>query len=402
MDSNKVMENRYVLERIYRGYGIEGVIIDEEQHVLASSVTLPERKKRFLLEINKIMCSIEVTFCKPFLYSVSENIYIWGIKTEDKEMCLFGPIGGRMLNDFQTRAFCFQYKLGVGQIEIPRLFLNQLLFFMCTSNYMLTGKRIKEEEVLIPKTEREILSDKDKVDYQIYQYEEEKGRTEYEMERQWLERIEHGKMNSKDLEKNLEQKTITMGTMAKDSDFKQYEYMAVSEITLATRAAIKGGVPPAICYENSDLLLQKTSKSKNINELLEIASQTPFIFSNLVTKYTAQQSGGLMIEQCKSYIAKHLYHPFTIQQMADDLSVDRSYLSKKFSKKTGQTIQNYIMDERLNAAANLLKYSDKTIGQIAEYMQFQNQGRFSQYFKKKYKFSPKVYREHYKSAEFIE
>ena len=50
--------------------------------------------------------------------------------------------------------------------------------------------------------------------------------------------------------------------------------------------------------------------------------------------------------------------------------MSHSYLTKKFKEYEGITIQQYIISEKLKAAANMLKYSDASISEIAEYLSF--------------------------------
>ena len=95
-----------------------------------------------------------------------------------------------------------------------------------------------------------------------------------------------------------------IGVMA-DDDFKQMEYMVVSCVTLATRAAIRGGVPPFVCYENISIFSYKEHRNaKNVLELLEIVATAPERFVMLVRwRHQTKNRYGAMIEQCKDYIA---------------------------------------------------------------------------------------------------
>ena len=72
--------------------------------------------------------------------------------------------------------------------------------------------------------------------------------------------------------------------------------------------------------------------------------------------------------------------------------MSHSYLTKKFKEYEGITIQQYIISEKLKAAANMLKYSDASISEIAEYLSFASQSHMGQYFKKAYQMTPKEYR----------
>ena len=89
-----------------------------------------------------------------------------------------------------------------------------------------------------------------------------------------------------------------------------------------------------------------------------------------------------------------------MQEIADETGKSRSYLSRKFSKEAGISIQDYILDQRLQAAANMLKFSDFEIADIAEYLCFSSQSYFGDQFKKKNNMTPAEYRKRNKSIEF--
>ena len=71
-----------------------------------------------------------------------------------------------------------------------------------------------------------------------------------------------------------------------------------------------------------------------------------------------------------------------------------SYLSRFFSEKEGITLQQYIQREKIRTASNLLKYSDRSIADIAQYMGFQSQSSFSRVFKRWQAVTPLEYRDH--------
>ena len=168
-------------------------------------------------------------------------------------------------------------------------------------------------------------------------------------------------------------------------------------ISLAMHAAIRGGVPPYECYQASDLLLQKAAACSDILKLYDLFMETFRSFTMMVYLHNQNPQYGILIEQCKDYIARHLYHPFKIADMSAELHISNNYLSQLFSRETGMTIQHYIRSERLNAAANLLKYSEESVERISDYMQFSSPSRFSGYFKEKYHMTPLEYRNKYMS-----
>ena len=86
--------------------------------------------------------------------------------------------------------------------------------------------------------------------------------------------------------------------------------------------------------------------------------------------------------------------------MAEELGLSRSYLSRRFSEQTGITIQEYILQVRLEAAANMLRFSEEQIGAIAEYLCFPSQSYFTERFRKQYGMTPGEYRKENQIVDF--
>ena len=92
------------------------------------------------------------------------------------------------------------------------------------------------------------------------------------------------------------------------------------------------------------------------------------------------------------YIREHLTEEFSVDQMAQDLFLSRSYLSTKFKKETGMTLSQYIQEQKIEKAKSLLKTTDRSILEIATYLGFSSQGYFQNVFKKLTGMTPKEYR----------
>jgi len=331
------------------------------------------------------------------LHQISENVFIWSISV-DNGTVLLGPVCSSRVTADQIHAFAHHNQIKREYLNMQRFSMNQLLNLAEFVYYGLTGIVLSDSEIAFSKNMCELLYGKEKANYDLYRVQEENQRSSYENELYWLERIRRGQEVV-----TTEYASISeVGMLAKNSDYKQCEYMLVSGITLATRAAIDGGVPPFIAYETSDMLLQRLSQCKSISQMIENCSEFTALFSNLVREYIDQKKGGELVERCKEYIARHLYSNFTIRQMAEELALNRSHMSRTFSQKTGTTIQTYIRAERLKAAANLLKYSNESIAQISDYMHFSSPSRFSGYFREKYGITPRAYREENQLIEFKE
>ncbi len=94
------------------------------------------------------------------------------------------------------------------------------------------------------------------------------------------------------------------------------------------------------------------------------------------------------IEQIKKYICQY-YGVVNLQQLADYMQMNTTYLSSFFKKKTGQKLFDYITEVRLNAALSILKTdSTKSIIEVAEQVGYANAISFSRSFKKQFGVSP--------------
>ena len=96
-----------------------------------------------------------------------------------------------------------------------------------------------------------------------------------------------------------------------------------------------------------------------------------------------------------NYIRHHLSEPITAEGIAKDLYLSRPYLSRKFIEETGESLTNFILKEKTEEAKRLLRYSDKTLTAISNYLGFSSQSHFSRVFKKFTGSAPGEYRAKY-------
>ena len=99
-------------------------------------------------------------------------------------------------------------------------------------------------------------------------------------------------------------------------------------------------------------------------------------------------------------MGKHYREKIYLEDIAENLGVSSTYLSRLFRKETGICLQDYITEFRVERAANLLIYSNESLPRIAEYVNFPSQSYFGKVFKKYKQMTPRKYRELHKPREF--
>lgn len=92
------------------------------------------------------------------------------------------------------------------------------------------------------------------------------------------------------------------------------------------------------------------------------------------------------------YIRKSHHTSISVSSLADMVGISQMYLNKCFQKELGVSVQRFIIDFRLNKAANLLVSSSTPISEIAALVGYNDPLAFSKSFKKKFNKSPTAYR----------
>lgn len=182
-----------------------------------------------------------------------------------------------------------------------------------------------------------------------------------------------------------------VGKMA-DKPIKSIEYMTCISIALASRAAVRGGVDLDTAYTLTDVFLRSLEKCQTINEILNIQIDAFYVFTEQVNQMKMRRSNYAYIENAKAYIENHLNRKFTLTELAADLGLNPSYLSRRFTKEEGIGIQEYARKKRIEAAKNMLRFSDVPIRRISSYLCFPSQSYFGDVFKKYTGMTPQAYR----------
>ena len=98
------------------------------------------------------------------------------------------------------------------------------------------------------------------------------------------------------------------------------------------------------------------------------------------------------IQRCKQFVYQNLASHITVQDVADALGLNVTYLSGLFRENEGMTLKQYILAEKVRAAQDMLTFSDAPIEEIADRLCFSSCGHFSATFKKQIGQTPTVYR----------
>lgn len=123
---------------------------------------------------------------------------------------------------------------------------------------------------------------------------------------------------------------------------------------------------------------------------------------HLLRKYTTARSaaqpanGGLSgyrLKRVKEFIHANLEEDLSLAEIASEADLSQYHFAREFRKSTGLTPQQYLMQQRIESAKDLLTQADLPLVEISLRTGFKNQSHFTTLFRKFTNFTPKAWRE---------
>lgn len=340
----------------------------------------------------------------PCLRSIRQKD-IYGIVTGHNAIYIVGPVSFASpvyLNcDYNELTLEEEIEKYVPQVN-PDDYLEDILFL----NHMITGVESTTEQII----ETNCLNHdhKGKVqkhfnDILFENHENNIHHNPYDQEMREFGSIENGDLIQ--LEKSMQEDYDgTIGTLAKDP-LRNLKNLGIVLVTLASRAAIRGGLSPEISFSLSDSYIQQIEECKDLALVTPLAHKAEFQYAEMVHEIKEKQKGILKkqknprINKCKDFIFSHLHDRITLEDLAVEADCNPNYLSQLFKECEGISISGYILQEKINRAKNLLIYSDYSYIEIATYLGFSSQSHLGTQFKKHTGYTLRQYREIYGRKE---
>ncbi|MBQ9412705.1 MAG: AraC family transcriptional regulator [Oscillospiraceae bacterium] len=106
-----------------------------------------------------------------------------------------------------------------------------------------------------------------------------------------------------------------------------------------------------------------------------------------------EKGGADPVDTVVSYIHGHIQENITIGELAGQVYLNEQYLTRIFKKAKGVSILEYITDERIRLAKELLTGSDYPINRVADAVGYGNYSYFTRIFKRSTGKTPQAWRQ---------
>lgn len=150
---------------------------------------------------------------------------------------------------------------------------------------------------------------------------------------------------------------------------------------------------PGIC----DILSfrNELQNSRNMFNIKLIVKKTIDNMYDYMQKFYTRDNSNHIIDYIIKYIKSSYQRDISLAQVANELSMNYSYVSKIFALKVGMSFSEYVIQIRLEKAKELLIDGNDKIYEVAEKSGYINPRYFCMIFKKHFGLSPAEYREKY-------
>lgn len=182
-----------------------------------------------------------------------------------------------------------------------------------------------------------------------------------------------------------------VGKLSKDP-VQNFRFHLVVTAALITRNCIEKGLEQEKAFRMSDFYIRKLDDAKTIKEVEAIHDALVLDFTGKMRLLRKNKGISKPVNRCLDYIYTHIYERITIEELAKNSNVSKSYLSRQFAKEVGIPISDYIRENKIEIAQEKLRTTEESILDISCMLSFASQSHFISVFKDITGITPKKYR----------
>lgn len=382
----------------YSSHYIPIFILNDTNEVVFSCCPLKDLQPDY--EVKKILKKNN-----PSVYS-SHEAGFWG-RTEvlsTTYSVVIGPVFSGSISTESIHAFLNRHFLPIQKLQEVSEFLNALpkysyysfLNLIVYLNYIFNKKVVDILSHFDKATEsfdEKVSSSQTKA--LVSAQEDYKFHGTYVLEQRMIDFIRMGDIHGLKsfLQETIVKTKLQEGKLA-ESPLRQAKNIFIGAATMFGKVgAISGGLDVEETYCLIDTYIQECERLSTMEDITALQYNMVVDFTRRVKESQIPNGISKDVYDCMQFIHNHRNESIGLDDVADHIKKSRAYITARFKKETGKTINEYIIDKKLSEAKSLLRHTDKPLIYIAYTLCFSSQSYFQKLFKKKFGETPTEYRE---------
>lgn len=312
--------------------------------------------------------------------------FVWIAEREDfrDSSCgyyLLGPFFSIEASEIQIRNMCYRMKLSTALMNdlldqlklMPVIRTNSAVQYAIMLHGCLTGQPIDCKDVIV---KIETAEERKKPDWSDFSWH---GTWNAELE--LFNRLKEGKLDSMTEMSSLFSGGA-VGAMSHGDPLRQAKNEGIVLAVLCSRAAILGGVSPEGGYNLADYFILRMEAADSVAATQYCCGEMVSAFMERVRQSKENQQYSSVLAACMDYIETHISEKISLDAMAKELGYSSYYLSSKFQKEVGTSINNYIHQQKIDQAKVLLANHQLSAADVSERLAFSSPSYFTAIFRK--------------------
>lgn len=335
--------NYRILESFFDVTKIPLILMNKLEIVKTIPETIPLNPAHSSIRDHLIACNIQGDAIKLIDTNYYETfISIPFLENEQQFWLIVGPVTyslptkssiNRLVERIDSKELEEEYEEYL--LSLHRVNRNQLIEAANVAFYLLRNVQLNIRELLSDITTLEKNIDRKISDYITEIREYSLHHHDPILERHLYQLIEDGNTNEiiSYYRAFMGKNDFTLGVLSKKSLLRSDKNISIATITLATRAAIRGGVHPEDAYSLGDIMIQELEELNTIEKTSRYREEILYKFAETVARHKKQKYPK-KISICQDYIYKHIYdEDLSLKTIALSLQINPKYLSNLFKKK---------------------------------------------------------------------
>jgi len=329
---------------------------------------------------------------RPLILTAGPQHMLAGIPLDGSQVIVLGPVNISMTQGHPPPVFeALSNQPPIVQMSYAR-FLNAVLLL----TQLCTGRAYDPAQLLPVDTAPWVAEEVPDEDQQLSRADEASPQLDFHLhpgetyEHRFLQAIESG--DTAALLAILQTAVDFPLDQMSFNPLQQQKFLFVMFMTMAERAAIRGGLPSADAFAISHEYCRRMDRSEDIPKIASLLLKMAEELSEGVRKHSKRSGYSPPVRACCDYIHAHLYAPVSLADLARIAGLCERSISQRFRAEVGRSPIDYIHAERVEVARFLLRHTAYSIADISVSLQFSSQSHFTRVFREHAGTTPRLYR----------